>query len=62
MDAPLRSDVKTLINACQQFINIYLNNYICSVYVCESLNSTHCYISQSFSYQEKHVVRSFFIA
>ena len=29
MDAPLRGDVKTLINACQQFINIYLNNYIC---------------------------------
>jgi len=26
MDAPLRGDVKTLINACQQFINIYLNN------------------------------------
>jgi len=26
MDAPLRRDVKTLINACQQFINIYLNN------------------------------------
>jgi len=26
MDAPLRRDVKTLINACQQFIKIYLNN------------------------------------
>jgi len=24
MDAPLRRDVKTLINACQQFIKIYL--------------------------------------
>jgi len=60
MDAPLRRDLKTLINACQQFINIYLlemsvNHSILPI-------STYCYISQSFSYQEKHVVRSFCIA